>query len=307
MALISFVFSFYNEEQILPLLIGRIREVMLKEPDDFELIFVNDASTDHSAQKIQTLAQGKSKGKIVLVNMSRKFGVEEGFLAGIQTAQGDAVILMYADMQDPPELVREMLKLWREGAEVVHTVRRRRIKEHPLKMAAAFFAYRLITRLADIPIPLDAGEFKLLSRRVAQHLLALPEAEPYLRGLIPWIGYRQNYVDYDMQPRPLGRSKVPLFGKKAWTVFLSGMVSFSDWPVLGILSLGVMGILSSSILAIILALGQSLGARSIGLLFLLFLWATLMVALGIVGLYVLRIYKNTRGRPRYIIKEVVKF
>ncbi len=304
MAFISFVFSFYNEEQTLPLLINRIREEMTKERDDFEMIFVNDASRDNSVQAIQR-EKNKGKGEIVIVDMSRRFGVEECFLAGIEAARGDAIILMYTDMQDPPEVMHQMLQQWREGAEVVHCVRRKRIGDHPLKVLAAHIAYRLIGRLSDIKIPYDAGEFKLISKNVAHHLLSLPEVEPYLRGLIPWIGFKQAFVEYDMQPRTVGRSKIPLFGKKAWTVFLSGIVSFSDSPIYFILLTGLVGV-GLFLMLMILSIVGGTAAFGFQNLFLLFVWSTLMLALGILGVYILRIYKNTRGRPRYIIKEIIR-
>lgn len=296
MTKISFVFSFYNEEETLPFLIKNVREVMARE-EHYEMIFVNDASTDKSADVIAREASGDKKNRIVLVNMSRRFGVEESFLAGISVAGGEAVILMYTDMQDPPQVVPAMLEHFRAGAEIVHSVRSKRVGEHPLKSLAAFFAYRIIGRLAETKIPYDAGEFKLLSRNVAQHLLNLPEAEPYLRGLIPWIGFKQAYVEYEMPPRVGGQKKVPLFGKKAWTVFLNGVTSFSDLPVYWILLTGVVGMT----LAVLLGVLHS----PAGLL--IFCWATLMMAVGILGLYMLKIYKNTRGRPRYIIKEVKRF
>lgn len=306
MAFVSFVFSFYNEAQSLPLLIQRIREVMASEPDNFELIFVNDASTDHSAQVITEEAQKKAQGEIVLVNLSRRFGVEESFLAGIEAAQGDAVILMYTDLQDPPEVVKRMLASWRQGAEIVHTIRRRRIGEHPLKTLAAFWAYRIIGNLSEIKIPYDAGEFKLMSKRVARHLLTLPETEPYLRGLIPWVGFSQAYVEYDMLPREAGRSKIALFGKKAWTVFLNGIISFSDIPVYIILLTGIGGIVLSAAMAILTTSKASVGPAP-SMVFIIFLWASLMTALGFIGLYLLKIYKNTRGRPRYIVQETIRF
>ena len=307
MSHISFVFPFYNEEQTLPLLIKRITEVMSKEQDNYEMIFVNDASTDNSAQIIAREARRINKGSIVLVNMSRRFGVEESFLAGVQTAQGEAIILMYTDMQDPPEVVLQMLKFWKEGADIVHAIRRKRIGEHPLKKIAAFFAYRIIGNLAEIKIPYDAGEFKLISRKAATHLLSLPESEPYLRGLIPWIGFKQVFVDYDMQPRVAGKSKVALFGKKAWSVFFSGIISFSNNPIYIILMMGVGGIFLSMVVVFLLMINVNLGWVDAPVALFIFLWAVLMLALGFLGLYILKIYKNTTGRPRYIVQEVIKF
>lgn len=304
MSKVSFVLPFYNEEESLPLLIARIHEVMKKENEEYELVFVNDASTDNSADVIaeQSRKPG-TKGKMVLVNMSRRFGVEESFLAGIQVASGDAVILMYTDMQDPPEVVHEMLKRFRGGAEIVHTIRRKRMEENPLKSVAAFLAYRLIGKLATIDIPYDAGEFKLLSREAARHLLDIPEASPYLRGLIPWLGFKQETIPYDMEPRKMGRRKVPLFGAKAFKLVLNGIISFSDLPIYLILMTGIGGIVA----AIVLAVLSPVWPHLIGWSGLVFLWATLMAAIGILSLYALKIYKVTSGRPRYIIQKVIRF
>jgi len=306
-AYISIVLPFYNEEQTLPLLISSLRETMSQVEVGYELVLVNDNSTDNSVKVIEGLAKRQGRGDIVLVNLSRRFGVEESFVAGLSVSRGDALVLMYTDLQDPPKVILEMIKQWRGGAEVVHAIRRKRIGEHPLKKLAAFLAYRIVAKAASINIPCDAGEFKLLSRNVVQHLLSLPEAEPYLRGLIPWIGFKQVCVEYDLQPRPVGHSKVALFGKKAWSVFLSGIISFSDLPVYLILFAGVVGIGLSIILGVMdLLSGGTSGIDPLATL-LVFLWATLMLSLGFVGLYLLKVYKNTVGRPRYIIKEVVKF
>jgi dolichol-phosphate mannosyltransferase len=304
--MISIVFSFYNEQEAIPALIQTIRAVMLKESEDYELIFVNDDSKDNSVQAI--LQQTKiPKEEIMVVNMSRRFGVEESFMAGMEVARGDAVILMYTDMQDPPETIHEMLSKWRQGADVVHTIRRRRMGEHPAKTIAVHFAYKWITKISDIKIPRDAGDFKLLSRRVVNHVRKFNETEPYLRGLIPWIGFKQESVLYDLQPRTVGKSKVALFGKKALKVFLSGIFSFSDFPVHFILFLAAAGFLGTCVAGILLLFDNQIFYPFAGFgVFLLFLWALTMLALGIIGTYVVNIYRNTTGRPRYIIKDIIR-
>lgn len=304
--MISIVFSFYNEQEAIPALIQNIREVMRKESEDFELIFVNDDSTDSSVEVI--LRQQKSRGEdIVVVNMSRRFGVEESFMAGLEVARGDAVILMYTDMQDPPETLHEMIAKWRQGADIVHSIRRRRIGENPLKKIAVHFAYKWITDVSSIKIPRDSGDFKLLSRRVVSHVLKFNETEPYLRGLIPWVGFRQESVLYDLQPRRVGKSKVSLFGKKALRVFLSGIFSFSDFPVHLILLMTAAGFGASLVMLLFLLSGHSLPLASEGMGFImLFLWTLTMLAVSVIGVYVLKIYQNTTGRPRYIIKEVLR-
>lgn len=308
MALISIVFSYRNEEEVLPILIKRVKETLQGIPEDLELIFVDDASTDNSVRAIVELA--KQVPNLRLIQMARRFGVEECFLAGLEHAKGDAVVLMYTDMQDPPEVVREMLDRWRKGADIVHGVRRRRLGESKLKIVASHVAYRIISRVSEIPIPIDAGEFKLMSRVVADHLLRLRESDPYLRGLIPWIGYTQDSVEYDLQPRAAGKSHVPLFGKKAWTVFLSGLTSFSMLPIYFVLLVGVLGTLitiSAVLIMTTVAAFKPLPLWGVWLSFALLLWSTLMLAIGVVGIYVGRIYKDVRGRPRYIVKEVLDF
>lgn len=306
MGLISIVFSYRNEEEVLPILIKRVTKALQGIPEDLELIFVDDDSTDNSVATIFNLAN--QVGKLRLIQMTRRFGVEECFLAGLEHARGDAVVLMYTDMQDPPEIVAEMLARWRKGADIVHGVRKRRLGESKLKIIASHFAYRIISRVSEVPIPNDAGEFKLMSRVVANHLLKLRETDPYLRGLVPWIGYKQDYVEYDLQPRAAGKSHVPLFGKKAWTVFLSGFTSFSMVPIYLILLIGILGSLTMASIVVIMAIVavfKPLPIWGLGLSFALLLWSTLMLAIGFVAVYVGRIYKDVRGRPRYIIKQVL--
>lgn len=308
MPLISVVFSFRNEEEALPLVVQRTRDAFRNVPEDHELVFVDDASTDRSVEILAE--QAKNGAKIRIVRMARRFGVEECFLAGIEHARGDAIIFMYTDLQDPPELIPEMLEHWRKGSDIVHTVRRKRIGESKLKVLAAHIAYRLISRVSEIPIPTDAGEFKLMARHVADRLLQLKESDPYLRGLIPWIGFKQTKIEYDLQPRAAGKSQVPLFGKKAWTVFLSGFTSFSLFPVYATLLAGLgataAGLSGFFISLIALAAGSGNAGIAAAVSIAVCMWGILMTAVGFVGYYVGRAYKDVRGRPRYIVAEVVE-
>lgn len=301
MALVSIIFSFRNEELCLPHLFDRLEQVMAGQPEKFELIFVDDCSTDKSAEIIRSRACDRYR--IKLVEMSRRWGVEECFLAGLEQAEGDAVVMMYTDLQDPPETLIEMLAKWREGADVVHTIRRQRIGEKQSKIIAAWFAYRLINFLSDIEIPTDAGEFKLLSRRVADQLKALGERDPYLRGLVPWIGFKQAYVEYDMQPRPYGESKIPLFGNKAQSVLINGLVSFSDKPIRLMFKLGLAAA-AVSVPWLLLTLLLGGGALAALFPFLTLLFGISVGALAVVGMYTVRSYNETRGRPRWICERV---
>lgn len=300
MALVSIVFSFRNERECLPHLFERLAAIVASEPETFEFVFVDDRSSDGSADIIR--AHASPDYTVKLVEMSRRWGVEECFLAGLDQAAGDAVIFMYTDLQDPPETIREMLAAWRNGADIVHTVRRRRIGETRRKVVAAWLAYRLIDKLAEVGIPPDSGEFKLMSRRVVEHVRALKENDPYLRGLIPWVGFNQAFVEYDLQPRPFGGSKIALFGRKAQTVLISGLVSFSDTPVRAILLAGLLGLgLGGAWLLPALVFA---GPQGLMFPFILTLWGLLMLAVAVVGIYVHRIHKDVRGRPRWIVESV---
>ena len=185
--LISVVFSFRNEEKVIPELIHRVSSV-LETLGEYELIFVNDASTDGSLELLQSLRAANSNIKII--NMSRRFGVTPCVIAGLAEAKGDAVVYMDADLQDPPELIPEIVKKWQEGAEVVHTIRTKRHGESWPKMWMTKLAYKMINAFADIDFYENAGDFKLLSKRAVTEILKLNELDPYLRGLSMWIGFK---------------------------------------------------------------------------------------------------------------------
>ncbi len=300
--LISIIFSFYNEQESLTELIARLRAVFAALPCDYELIFVNDASSDQSVAVLTKLARSSPKReKIVCVTMSRRWGVEECFMAGLEQSKGDAAILMYTDLQEPPELIPQMMDAWQKGADIVHTIRRRRINENVLKRLAAFIAYRFIAFFSDTTIPLDAGEFKLMSRRVVGYLLRCPEPNPYLRGLIPWIGFKQSQVYYDLGERRFGSSKIALFGSKAWSVFFSGIFAFSALPVIGIFVMGFLGV--CVLLGLAMSTSSQINAQH-AIFVIVVLWAMLMIAIGIVGVYALKIFRTVSGRPRYIVDEI---
>jgi dolichol-phosphate mannosyltransferase len=230
------------------------------------------------------------------VNLSRRFGVAEGVMAGMSVSRGDAVVYMDADLQDPPEMIPALLERWRQGADIVHTVRTRRHGEHPLKMAATRLAYRLIHFGSSIRLPVDAGDFKLLSRAAVEHLLRLRESDPYLRGLVVWLGFNQVTIPYERESRHAGRTHFPFFSRNPWKTFTMGMTSFSFMPIYACFALAAAGLLASLVLAVA---GSPLFAA------LTFFWATTIAAIAVVGTYVIRIYKDVRGRPPYIIESVI--
>jgi glycosyltransferase involved in cell wall biosynthesis len=307
--LVSVVLSFRNEEANIPALVERLAKALAAEPVDYELVFVNDASTDASLPTLMRVREQNPRVKVL--NMSRRFGVAECVRAGMTAAAGDAVIYMDADLQDPPEVIPALLDRWRQGAAVVHTVRTRRLGENALKMWATRVAYRLIQAGSAIELPVDAGDFKLLSRQAVNHLLQLREADPYLRGLVVWLGFTQAFVPYQREARHAGRTHFPFFSRNPWKTFALGMTSFSFVPVYVCLALSVSGLLGSLVFAVsaILLPGRlAIGASTLWLLALVtFFWATVMGGIGATSLYLIRIYKDVRGRPQYIDESSVGF
>ncbi len=305
--LISVVLSFRNEEAVLPELIRRLTAVLTAEPEDHELIFVNDDSTDRSLDILREHAAADPHIKVI--TMSRRFGVFECVLAGMERAGGDAVVYMDTDLQDPPEVVPEMLGKWRDGAEVVYTIRSRRANENPAKMWLTRQAYRVIAALSEVDQPVNAGDFRLLGRRARDHLLAFRESDPYLRGLTRWIGFRQEPVYYERGGRAAGQGHFPVLRSlNPARTFINGLTSFSVVPVFAILIFGLvasmLALAGLAGLGIAGLLGATVGAAA-WVVFLLFLWASMLAAVGTVGIYVTRIFKDVRARPRFIVAETI--
>jgi len=307
--LISVVFSFRNEAENLPVLVSRLATMFAAEPVEYELLFVNDASTDASIEVLTSLRG--SNPRIKIVNMSRRFGVAECARAGMAYATGDAVVYMDTDLQDPPEVIPQLLKAWRDGADVVHTVRTRREGENGLKTWLVGRAYRIIRFGATIELPVEAGDFKLLSRRAVDHLLTLQESDPYLRGLVVWLGFKQVEVPYVRSGRHGGRTHFPFFSRNPWKTAIVGLTSFSFGPIYACGALAGVGLLVAAIVlvaAIWLGFQHNPDAHHLAFIGLVtFFWATLLGAMSLVGLYVVRIYKDVRGRPQYIVESAIGF
>jgi glycosyltransferase involved in cell wall biosynthesis len=293
-ALVSVVLSFRNEAANIPTLVSRLDKMFTTAHVDYELLFVNDDSTDASLQILLTAREVNPRVKIL--NMSRRFGVAEGVLAGLAASRGDAVVYMDADLQDPPEVIPTLIERWRGGADVVHTVRTRRKGESALKMFATRLAYHIIQFGSAIELPVDAGDFKLLSRAAVDHLLSLRESDPYLRGLVVWLGFNQVFVPYERDARHAGRTHFPFFSKNPWKTFVIGMTSFSFLPIYVCFALAAAGLAASFLFVVV---------SSHLLALLTFFWATTLAAIGGVGIYILRIDKDARGRPAYIVKSTI--
>ena len=314
---ISVILSFLDEEEVLPELIKRLRNVFsnLKKKQivsSYELIFVNDNSSDGSEK---LLTSETKKGDVILLNMSRNFGVSECAIAGMSISNGDAVIYMDADLQDPPELIESLIDAWikDKDAEVVHTTRTKRKGEHWLKMIVTKIGYRFINFISEIDLPIDSGDFKLLSRKVVNHVLELNETRPYLRGLISWIGYKQIHISYNRDERLNGRlnTKMNVLSSKVIYYWLDrALISFSDAPLKIMLFFGL--ILSGfSLFYIIVILIQKLLGISIPgwaaiMSSVLFLGGVQIIMLGAMGLYVGANYRESKKRPLYIIKNIIR-
>lgn len=315
--LISVVLSFFNEESVLIELVRRLRNSLqpLQESGvirGYELIFVNDNSTDGS---LGILMREFDKNKdIVIINMSRNFGVSECVLAGIKYAKGDAVVYMDADLQDPPELIPQMVEKWKTepDVEVVYTTRLSRAGEHPLKMFITKWGYRFINKTSNIHLPVDSGDFKLLSRRAVEELLQLKEKQPYLRGLVSWIGFKQAQIFYHREPRFDGRgnTKFPVISKRVIYGYLDrALISFSDAPLKAVLLLGFMVSFLAALYIVVVIIQKIMGWYEPGwpaiMATMLFLGGTQLIVLGVLGLYVNTIFLEVKGRPNFIVKNII--
>jgi dolichol-phosphate mannosyltransferase len=302
---LSVVIPAYNEEANVERAYERLRSVLDGVNVDWELIFSVDPSTDRTEELILVLRQRDPRVK--MLRFSRRFGQPMATLAGLEFASGDAVIVIDCDLQDPPELIPELLERWREGFDVVYAKRRSRSGETPLKRLVAWLGYRVIARIAEVEIPPNTGDFRLMSRRVVDNVLALKEGHGFLRGLVGLVGFKQTSVLYDRDPRVAGSSKYnQLFGSLA--IGLNGVVGFSRYPLQLISFVGFIFSAFAFILAIVyLALKLAGVAFPVGnptvVLVVAFFSGVQLLSLGVMGEYVGRIYDETRQRPKYIVES----
>jgi len=303
MPTVSFVIPVKDEDEVLPELHRRLDAVSREIDGESEFILVDDGSTDRSREVMSELRGHDERVKLLF--LARSFGHQLAISAGLDFASGDAVVILDGDLQDPPNVVLEMIPLWREGYEVVHGVRRERAGESRLKLWTARRFYRLMHRLSDVEFPLDTGDFRLVDRRVADVVREMRESDRYLRGMFAWVGFRQTSVSYDRDERFAGKTK------NSWTKMISfavdGILGFSVAPLRFILGLGfVISLLSLAVglVAIILKVTGQLppvqGWASLTVL-VTFLAGVQLIVLGTVGLYVARVYEQGKHRPLYLI------
>ena len=306
MKLISIIFSFKNEEKILPDLINRVKKSLSKLNGwTYELIFVNDASTDKSEEVLTNLQKDT---KIKIINMTRTFGIGPCVMAGFKYAKGDVIIYMDSDLQDPPELIPDLINEYEKGNDIVHTVRSKRLGESKFKLLITKIAYKIINFLSDIPMPIEAGDFKLISKKALEKILKQKEFRPYIRGLSVWVGYKQSFVNYVRDARHSGKTKFPLFGPGPVYQFISGVTAYSLKPlyigiILGFFSFIIaIGIIAYSLY---LKINNFAVPGSSGILVTVsFFSGAILLTLGVIGIYIARIFEEVRGRESYIIKDI---
>ncbi|HML45331.1 MAG TPA: glycosyltransferase family 2 protein [Clostridia bacterium] len=304
----SIVIPAYNEESVIDECHRRLTQTLRAMGEPYELIFVNDGSRDHTVERIEALCDRDPCVK--LVSLSRNHGHQLAVSAGLDHAAGEAIVIIDADLQDPPEIIPEMVKLWKEGYDVVYGKRKKRPEgERFFKRVTAYGFYRLLNAMTDCPIPVDTGDFRLVSRKAADAVRAMPEHNRYLRGMFSWIGFKQTPIEFDRDKRFSGETKYTL--KKMLQLAGNGIFSFSSKPLsligLSGVAFGALGVLWLLILLICLLCGvRGLGLSALAALLVL-CTGCILAAMGTVGTYVGRIYEEAKGRPLYLISKTKGF
>jgi dolichol-phosphate mannosyltransferase len=300
----SIIAPIYNEVENIPALYPRIREVMDQTGETWELILVDDGSTDGSTDLIRALKTQDARVRPVI--FARNFGHQIAVTAGLDYARGEAVVIIDADLQDPPEVILEMIQKWQQGYEVVFAERSEREGETWFKQFTASLFYRLIYRITDVDIPLDTGDFRLLDRKVVAVMNQMRERHRFLRGMSVWVGFQQTGVRYKRAARYAGETKYPF--KKMLKFATDAITSFSYFPLqlamyLGFLAAGI-SILAIPVVVILRASGsQAFFGQATTLIAVLFLGGVQLISLGILGEYIGRLYDQAKGRPLYIVSE----
>ena len=307
--LLSVVVPCFNEEQGIAACHERLSRVLRSLDAPTEILYVDDGSADRTAEILARITTGPhtpGDPAVVLLRLSRNFGHQAAVSAGLEYVRGEATVIIDSDLQDPPELIPDMLALWRQGFQVVYGVRDTRAGETAFKLFTARLFYLVINRLSDVPIPLDTGDFRLLDRRAVEALLQMPERHRLLRGMSSWIGFRQTGIRYQRDERFAGETKYPL--KKMLALALDGIVSFSTLPLrfvtlIGFLSaaLAFLGIVYS--LAVRLFTHEWVRGWAISFIGMLFMAGVQMLSLGILGEYVARIYNESKQRPLFLLRD----
>ncbi|MCQ2008599.1 MAG: glycosyltransferase family 2 protein [Sporolactobacillus sp.] len=304
----SIVVPVFNEEKVIYESYKRLKTVMDRTYESYELLFVNDGSRDRTSELLNYISEGDTNVKVI--EFSRNFGHQIAITAGMDYATGQAVVVIDADLQDPPELILKMIEKWEEGYDVVYGKRVERKGETFFKKLTASLFYRTLKMSTDIDIPLDTGDFRLIDRRVCDEMKRIPEKNRFIRGLVSWVGFKQTAIEYVRDERLAGETKYPL--KKMLKLSIDGLTSFSYKP-LKLATYGGAFLSLAGFVYMIVALSLKLftsstvpGWTSLIVIQLLFSGFTLFI-LGVIGEYIGRIYDETKDRPLYIIKEAKGF
>ena len=311
MKTVSVVIPMYYEEDVANLCYERVSAVLeeLKKKYDYEIIFVNDGSKDKTLSILKEIASQNEKVKIV--SFSRNFGHQAAVTAGIKEVSGDAIVIMDADLQDPPELIPDMLKLWEDGSEVIYGKRNTRNGESAFKLLTAKMFYSFLNAMSEVEIPKNTGDFRLVDRSVIDVINNLPEHNKFLRGLFSWVGFEQKEFLYDRPKRELGETKYPF--KKMLKLAKDGIISFSTKPLKLVGGLGILSIFISFVILIYSILSYALNWNNLSdgwtsiMVSITFFAGVQLFSLWIMSEYISRIYDESKGRPEYIIKEKINF
>ncbi len=302
--LLSVVVPVYNEEAVLATFHRRLSAVLQGLECRTEVVYVDDGSSDYSSVVLQDLRE--QDPNIAILELSRNFGKEVAMTAGLDHARGDAVVIIDADLQDPPELIPRLLDEWRAGYDVVYAQRTSRAGESAAKKATAALFYRLMRRISHVAIPVDTGDFRLLSRRAVDALAGLRERHRFMKGLFAWIGYEQKAIPYQREARQEGESKWSYLA--LWDFALEGITSFSTVPLKLATYLGTLTALGAFLYGLFiivqtLVVGNPVAGYPSLLVAVLFLGGIQLMALGVIGEYLGRMFEETKGRPLYLIRE----
>ena len=307
--LLSVIIPCYNEEEVIGETVAQLTAFCAGLVDmDVELIFVDDGSRDRTSALLNGYVAADRRFK--LVSLARNFGHQIAVTAGLDAANGDAVVLIDADLQDPPEVIHQMVAKWREGYDVVYGTRTSRPGESAFKLATARAFYRLLNRLSDVPIPLDTGDFRLMSRAVVDTLRAMPERDRFVRGMVSWVGFKQIALPYSRAERFAGVSKYPL--RKMLRFAIDGILSFSSKPLQISIGLGFFSAFIALagigyVVAVRLLTTQWVAGWAGTMIAVLFIGGVQLISVGVLGEYIGRIYSEIKRRPLYVASEYVGF
>lgn len=306
---VSVVIPMYYEQEVVDVCYKRVKKVLeeLKEKYEHEIIFINDGSKDKTLDILQDIAKVDKNVKII--SFSRNFGHQAAVTAGLKYVTGDAIIIIDADLQDPPELIPDMIEKWEQGYEVIYGKRKKRNGESAFKLLTAKAFYTTLNKLSDVEIPGDTGDFRLVDKKVVDVINSLPEHNKFLRGLFSWVGFEQYEYEYERKERYAGKTKYPL--KKMLKLASDGIIGFSTKPIKAIGGFGITFVIVSIVILLYFILSKIFGWTNMVKGWTSIMFATtfvggiVLLSLWIIGEYLVRIYDEAKQRPQYIIKKKI--